>query len=803
MDKPPEGQDPGSSSSHENRAEGDITSGGIVQARDVEGGVNFYSALAREPTSQIPRQLPGGISHFVNRSSELATFMELLDSTSDPGSRHARILVISGSAGVGKTALGLRWAHRIRSRFPSGQLYINLRGYDDGPPEEPAMALDRMLRALGVPGSSIPDDVDDRSATLRSLIAERDVLIFLDNAVSTNQIRPLLPGSASPLVIVTSRSALPSLGAREGAHRVRLDTLDEDDALTLLRAVTHEKRADEESDLTELVHLCARLPLALRIAGERAASRPMMRLTELIEDLKDDSLLWEVLSLHDDSTTEAVRTVFTWSYRALSPDAARTFRLLGVNPGHDIGLSAAAALCGVPARTVRRSLDLLVGAFMVETSAPGRFKLHDLLKAYALSEARTAEPTADLRTSLRRLADWYARTLEEAAMSLSAIDSVATSFDEGGIPAPLSFATSTAAFDWFELERQNLISTAQAVLSSEDHESAWNIAMAASPIYMQHFTFDDWSVMSQVAVDAARTLGDPIRYSAALDNRGKYLFRKRRLDEARSAFDDALRLRETGGDERSVCESLNALGLVCLRTRELDEAAEIFRRSASGFRDLGEERWECLALSNVAEAYLENGDATTAIELVDGLPGIFARLDDPASQGNALWLTSWGQRLRGNLSAASMAIEAALAIADDANNRMWEAFWLIEAARVHLAEGVLDEATRCCTLAASLQRQIGDRNREALALNCAGEVHQALGNFHDASAFHQEAFRVQVVTGDHWNAALALANLADCEKIRGDAAKVRDLSAQGVGLLEHFSDKNSSRLRRRLITLVE
>ncbi|HEX6470193.1 MAG TPA: tetratricopeptide repeat protein [Streptosporangiaceae bacterium] len=788
--------------SHTNRADAERVKGNIVQARDV-GGINIYGSRSAAQELAVPRQLPGDVSNFVDRGPELTALAELLASAGEQGSNSAKVIVISGSAGVGKTALALRWAHSVRSRFPAGELYVNLRGYDDGPPQDPSVVLDRMLRALGVPGSAISSDTEDRSAALRSLLADRDILLFLDNAVSSNQVRPLLPGSARPLVIVTSRSTLPALAARDGARRIRLDILEENDALDLLRTVSQGTRKDSDAELRELASLCARLPLALRIAGERAASRPMMRLTELIEDLRDDSLLWEALSLDDDSSSDAVRTVFAWSYRALSADVARIFRLLGVNPGDDIGLSGTAALAGAPVRTARRALDLLVGAFMAESSAPGRFRLHDLLKAYALAEARAAHAPDELRRAVRRLSAWYAATVSESAKLLTPGDAAPMPVDEPGIPAPLSFADSVVALDWFELERPNVVATARAALEEELFDSAWLLALAARPILMHHFVFDDWDVLSGVAVTAARALRDPARLATALQNRGNYLFRRRRLDEAREILEEALRVRENIGEEHAVCESLNALGLVRLWSRELDQAAELFRRAAAGFRDVGDQRWESLALSNVAETYLEGGDAERALELVGQLPTVFERLGDVAMQGNALWLIAWGERLRGDLATASAGIHSALTLAEAASNRMWEAFWLIEAARIHLAEGAFDEAMNCCSMAASLQRQIGDTGREALALGCAGEVLQALGNLDDAASFHRQALRMHEAVGNVWQSALALANLADCENSRGDSVSSQALSVRALELIEPFHDGPAETLRERLIRLAD
>ncbi|WP_111171200.1 tetratricopeptide repeat protein [Spongiactinospora gelatinilytica] len=786
---------------HENRADLSDVSGPIIQARNVTGGIRIYRDGSGEQENNVPRQLPGDVSHFVNRADELSALTALLDTQDGTDQGAAKVIVISGSPGVGKTALALRLAHSIRAHFTAGDLYVNLRGYDDGPPLSPSSVLDRMLRALGVPGGEIPADVEDRSAAFRSVTANRKILFLLDNAVSSTQVRPLLPGSAGPLVIITSRSALPALAVRDGAKRIHLDIFQEGDALALLKTISHGWREDGEADLLELVNLCARLPLALRIAAERAVSRPMMLLTELIDDLKDDSLLWETLSLSDDSASEAVRTVFAWSYRALPEDAARTFRLLGVNPGADVGLTAAAALAGAPVRVTRHALDLLVGAFMVEVPTPGRFRLHDLLKAYAVAEAQATDPRPTASAAIRRLAAWYALTLEQAVKWLAPGDEIRLSIQETEVPAPLQFANSLAAYEWFEVERGNIVATARAALEREEFDSAWCLAMAASPIHMHYFTFDDWALLGEVAVTAARALDDPARHASALTNRGRYLFRRRSLTEARDEFHNALLIREDLGDARAVCESLNLLGLVCLRTRELDDAASYFQRAATGFSELADLRWESLALSNLAEAHLEADAAERALAILSPLPEVFARLNDPAMRGNSLWLIAWARRLSGDLAAAASAINGALGIAEEDGNRMQEGFWQIEAARVHLASGALEKAMECCVVAASLQRQIGDTSREAMALDCTGEVHQALRNFEEAAAFHLQALRMHEAVGDKWLAALALRNLVDCEIGLGRPVEARSLAVRGLELLAAFTDLRAAEARRHFESL--
>ncbi|MGX7827405.1 NB-ARC domain-containing protein [Actinokineospora sp. 24-640] len=260
----------------------------------------------------------------MNRSDELGRLDRVLaGDASEP--MVVAVTVIAGTAGVGKTSLALHWAHQVSDRFPDGQLYANLRGYDPGPRASPDQVLDSFLRALGVPAAELPADLDDRAALYRSLLAGRRTLIILDNAATVGQVRPLLPGTAGCLVLVTSRSHLSGLVFREGAHRVSLGVLTEAEAMSLLRTVIADYRADAESgELAELARLCARLPLALRVAAGRAVRRPRTPMAELIEDLRGESGLWDALSTDDEDEADAVRSVFAWSYRALPEDAARS-----------------------------------------------------------------------------------------------------------------------------------------------------------------------------------------------------------------------------------------------------------------------------------------------------------------------------------------------------------------------------------------------------------------------------------------------------------------------------------------------
>jgi tetratricopeptide (TPR) repeat protein len=745
--------------------------------------------------------LPADVSAFVNRRTELRRLGRLLTGAGERRAAQsprlpAAVVVITGSAGVGKTALALHWAHRIRGQFPDGELYANLRGFDEGPAVTAEAVLDRFLRDLGVEASSIPADLDGRAALFRSRIASRRVLIVLDNVADIRQVRPLIPGSPGPLVVITSRNQLAGLAIRDGAQRIRLDIFQESDAVALVRQVTRTGgRRDAPADLLELAQLCARLPLALRVAAEHAISRPTMQLAELIADLRDDSLLWDALSVGDGPHSEGVRTVFAWSYRDLPEGAARMFRALGLHQGPDISLSTAAVALGVPERSARRALDILLGAFLIQSSRSHRYELHDLLRAYALDQARATDAEALRRDTIDRILRWYITGASQAAGLLSPGDRFQVDVAPPEGPAPLALATPAAAFEWFDVERPNLVANARAALQAGLPRRAWELSMVLNPIHAQHFTFDDWDVHSALAVTAAETMADLTALAAALDIRGRFLFRRRALDEAKATHARALAVREELGDQQGTCRSLNALGLICLRTRELTQAVVHFTDTAERARHAHDAHWEGLGRMNRAEAQLDAADVASALETIRPLPQFFADRGDPAYEGNALWLLAWAERLAGNLAAAQAAIDHALRIAEQASNRMWEAWWLVEAARAHLAAGELTQAMNCCRMAASLERQIGDHSREATALDVAGEVLLATGNAQEAAGFHREAARMHHETGDRWQEALAVLHLAGCEQVLGHAEASREQFAASLALLQPFPDTRAAELR--------
>jgi DNA-binding SARP family transcriptional activator len=362
-----------------------------------------------------PRELPADVSAFTGRVAELRRLDRLMTGCDARAGRApaAVIFAVSGTAGVGKTALAIHWAHQVADRFPDGQLHVNLRGYDPARPMTAADALAVFLHALGVPDEEIPAGEDRRAARYRSLLAGKRMLVVVDNARTAEQVRPLLPGAATCAMVVTSRDSLAGLVARDGAARLDLDLLPLDDAVSLLRELIGARADADPPAAAELARQCSRLPLALRVAAELAAARPDVPLLDLIAELADEQRRLDVLDADGDPRT-AVGTVFSWSYQHLDPGLARAFRLTSLHPGPDFESQAVAALVATTLDLARRLLEALARAHLIHPTGPGRYGMHDLLRVYGrgLTEAEEGEKQA--REALARLTDHYVHAAASA-----------------------------------------------------------------------------------------------------------------------------------------------------------------------------------------------------------------------------------------------------------------------------------------------------------------------------------------------------------------------------------------------------
>lgn len=740
----------------------------VVQARDVSGGVHFYRPDP-EP-SPVPQQLPGSVRGFVNRVAELARLDRALARQDDD--LHAMtLLVIAGTAGVGKTSLAVHWAHRIRDRFPDGQLYVNLRGYDPGTPVEPDEALDRFLRALGVSAEAIPADSQAKESAFRSLVADRRMLIVLDNASAVRQVRPLLPGTPSCLVLVTSRSRLSGLAARDGAQRITVDVLAPGEAVELLQRVTREYRQDDDlRELSELARLCARLPLALRIAAERAASRPQMHLAELISDLRDESALWDALSAEDDEEADAVRAVFAWSYQALPADAARLFCLLGLHPGPHFGVPAAAALVGKTVSQTRHVLDVLVGAHLIEASAIGAARA--------------------------RLFSWYVHAANSAADTLHPPwTRIQLAPVPPGVP-PSAIMTHEEALNWYNAEQENVLAVTRAAeIYGMDHV-AWQLPGVLRGVYGDRNPPGDWLAISEIAKEAARRAED--RHGEALlnDALARALRSSGQLTDAVDTHRTAIQAWRDLGDHGGEARSVHNLGLTYAAMRKLDEATEQVANGLEIARADGDESHAAVAAMTLGWLSGLQRDFSRSLEMLNqALPVL--RNHHHIHESTCLKLIAEAEAGLGRPAEALKTAGAALAMARKLGSSVTEAEHLLYYARVQRANGHHGDALASYHHSASLYQRLGNKVNEAMAFDGVGETYQETAQYEIAIDFHRQAVTILRETGNRWQLAVALDHLATGLEQVGDTPKAVQAWREAVGLIADFPDRQAAELRNR------
>jgi tetratricopeptide (TPR) repeat protein len=501
--------------------------------------------------SGVPRQLPAHTPHFVGRVGELAMLTSLLDKAVDLSQSAAGTVIISaigGTAGIGKTALALRWAHQVADRFPDGQLYVNLRGFDPaGSPMRPAEVICGLLGVLGVDPTGIPVGLDAQAALYRSLLAGRRFLLLLDNARDAEQVRPLLPGTETCLVLVTSRSQLSSLAAREGAHLLDLDLLTMAEARELLTRHLGPSRASREPEaVDELIGLCARLPLALSIVAARAAAAPTFPLAGLADELRDTRRRLDALDAGDTATN--VRAVFSCSYRHLSEPAAQMFRMLSLHPGPDASAPAAASLAGIPLTQARKVLAELTRAHLVTEHVPGRFTFHDLLRSYAAHQALSVDTQTERHFAVRRMLDHYLHTGHAATEWLypGRADIGLIAADPGIAAEDLTSREQARA--WCEAEQEVYPAIVTQAVSSGFDIHAWQIPWVLTAYFNRQGYLHEWIATLHTALAAARRCAH--RHGQALVGHelGYAYLRLGIYDEARGYLRHALDLNRELGD---------------------------------------------------------------------------------------------------------------------------------------------------------------------------------------------------------------------------------------------------------------
>jgi DNA-binding SARP family transcriptional activator/Tfp pilus assembly protein PilF len=647
-----------------------------------DGSAAGERGATRTRTGIVPRQLPAAFPYFVGRRSELELLTDVERREPQcPGS--GVVIVVAGTAGVGKTAFALRWCHQAADAFPDGQLYVNLRGFEpSGTALTAAQAIRGFLDAFAVPATLIPADLPGQAALYRSLMANKRVLILLDNARDTEQVQPLLPASRRSTVLVTSRNELTGLTAAHGAHLVRLDLLNVDESRELLeRRLGVPPAASEQLAMLELIELSSRLPLALNIVAARAAAHPGLPLAALAARIKDTRRRLDYLRAGHHAAN--LRAAFLSSYAQLSATAARMFRLLGLHRGPDISATAAASLAGLDQYSALSTLDELTAAHLLCEPSPDRFAFHDLLRAYAAEQASSVDTEADRLAAVHLAMDHYLHTARCAARLLNP-GSELFAYDEPQGAATLpELKDADQALAWYAADRHVLSAyIAQEVdLGCDTH--AWQLVHSILPFMDRGGHWDDMAAAGEAALASARRTADP----------------------------------------RAEACARRVLARACLRHKKLERAAEHLTASLEIFRALNHQVGEARVRHDLALVCEQLQLHQEALAHAQRTLELLQAQGDTSGAANALNTVGWFHSLLGDHRQALTYCRQALALQVELHNHNGQAdTWdSLGHAHQHLAE--YDQASDCYRRAVELYRQLGDRYYEAGSLVRLGDTH--------------------------------------------------------------------------------
>jgi tetratricopeptide (TPR) repeat protein/DNA-binding XRE family transcriptional regulator len=671
----------------------------------------------------VPRQLPVAVPDFTGRGAELQALTGMLDG--DGAGRPGTVVIsaIGGTAGVGKTALALHWAHLVAHRFTDGQLHVNLRGFDpSSAPAAPAEAIRGFLDALGVPPEQIPASTDAQAGLYRSLLADKRMLILLDNARDEQQVRPLLPASPASLVIITSRNQLAGLAAAHGARLLTLDVLTPGEAVQLLTSrIGHGRAADEPGPIAEIAARCACLPLALAIAAARADARHRFPLAALAAELDDARGRLDSLDAGDPAAS--VRAVFSWSYQQLSSAAARMFRLLGLHPGPDISGPAAASLAGTAQPQARRLLRELTRAHLIGERVPGRYAFHDLLRAYAAGEARDNDSEPERAAAVGRVLDHYLHTGRDGkVLLLPSLEQITLPPPRPGT-APERLADYQQAMAWFEAEHSVLLAAIALAAASGSDSHAWQLPRVMAEFLYRRGHYRDWVATQRTALAAATRLGD------------------------------------TEGQ----AVSSRLLANACMAVGDLDQARDSLTTSLRLYRQLGQAAGELRVLNSLCELAVRQGRYADALGHAEEVLRRHQAAGDQEGEAGQLNNVGWCHGLLGDYYQARAFCQRSLTLAVEIGNHFieyhaWDSLGYIE----HQL-GNFGEAATCYQRALPLCHEIGTRYNEAEVLIHLGDARHAFGELPRA----REA----------WRQALAILEdmqHPDADQVRGKLAGLGD-----------------------------
>jgi len=731
------------------------------------------SAKAEPPA---PAQLPADVPDFSGRRSALSWFDGLVPEIS--AGRAATVAVVAGLAGVGKTALAVHWAHGARDLFPHGQLYVDLRGYASAAALRPIEALTHLLTGLGLPAVRVPADIAPAAALYRSMLADRRVLVLLDNAATADQVRPLLPGGAGCLALVTSRRQLPGLVARHGARVLPLDVFPSGEAAELLQVLLGGERAAAEADgVADLADACSYLPLALRVAAAALTEGSEGSIAKYAATLRHGDRM-AGLTLDGDEQA-SVRHALDLSYRTLALPAQRMFRLLGLTPTSEVTADSAAALAGVDRTAAGDLLRRLALAHMLTRPAPGRYGMHDLVRAYAAGQAERTDPPADRRAALGRLSEWYLRWAEAAADVLYA-QRLRPPVDRpsGPAPEPAPFDLTAPAeleagpLAWIEAERANLAAVVRRAATDGPRRTAWLLADVLRGYYWSRVSRSDWAETAGWALTAAEAEGDPAAQALAHISLGDLASRSDDSAEALAHYERADGFAGEAGWHLGRAAALGKMGLRYVDTGRPRQAADCYARALS-LCDDDDPFGPALLHGFLSSVCRELGRLDEAVAHCEQALSRFRGAG--ARHGEMAALEELGHLMleRGRLPEARQHLTRSLELRRALGDRGNEASTLRILAAVHREAGDLDRALELAAEATALAREVADRRIHAEALNTMGSIRLRTGDAERAVDEHRRALDLAAGEGYRYTEVESLLGLVEAHRTLGRMDQAR------------------------------
>jgi tetratricopeptide (TPR) repeat protein/transcriptional regulator with XRE-family HTH domain len=779
----------------------------VARGRPVPAGPVTRGAAAM-------RTLPRDIASFTGRQQELEQLVEAAAGAGGVVGIHA----IGGMAGVGKTAFAVHAAYRLADRFPAGQIFLPLHGHTPGQqPVDPADALASLLLTAGVAAAQVPPGLEARMALWRDRLAGQQLLLVLDDAASSEQVRPLLPGTGQSLVLVTSRRRLSAL---EDATAVSLDTLPPGEAAALLvRLANRSGLSPDDPAVGEITRLCGYLPLAIGMVARQLHHHPAWTAARRAAELAAAVDRLELMATENLSVAAA----FNLSYADLSGGQQRLFRRLGLHPGAEIDGYASAALDGTDLSAARRGLEALYDQYLLTEPVQGRYRLHDLIREHARALAGRLDPDDDREQATARLLDYYQHTAARAEARLARqirpgpppIASAAPELDDEG-----------QALAWARAERASLLACLDHGTGTGQYARVTPLTAGLAGLLRRDGPWPEAITRHTAAIQAARHLGDRLGQANALNDLGDVRRLTGDYPAAVQAQEQALGIYRDLGDRRGQANALSDLGYVRGATGDYPAAAQALEQALGIYRDLGDRRGQANALSSLGDMrrltddYLGaaqaqeqalgiyrdlgnrrgqanalislgdvrrmTGDYPAAAQAQEQALGIYRDLGDRRGQANALLYLGAGRQLAGDYPAAAQALEQALGIYRDLGDLLGQANALLYLGDGRQLAGDYPAAAQALDQALGIYRDLGDRGGEAEALNKRGTLHRVSGDLAQAEGRHQQALKLARTIASSWDEAHALAGLGRCALAVGQATRAEELLRQALEIFQRI-----------------